>query len=282
MMSLYPTAGLTLNPTYWYSIAPWSWAVCHSGSWIYQSNNMGGPGRYVWVVGKPRHHSPVRWVRSGRTIAFVPVHPYDVKDRLPVNRKNGVFAVDPKGFHLVEHVELEPGRNVELLTQPPRAFQRAFVTPLARAEEPRMVAHELKDLSVAKDITAKASLGIPITFDRKSQTFMAPQHVVQGGKSVIVEAPVGNRGGLQTRGFYGGGGVSSGGAPAAARSYGSGSESSGGSRGSGGNAGLSGARGGGGSVSASSSSAGSSSGSTGSSSPPGGSSGSSSGSSAHH
>ena len=268
LMSLYPTAGLTFNPTYWYSLAPWSWAVCNSGSWIYINNGNGGGG-YVWVVGKPHHHPPVRWIKTGHTVAFVPVHPYDIKDHLPVNRKNGAFAVNPKGVHPVEHVELNAGRKIELLSEPPQVFRTAFAPPLARAEAPHLMAHEMRDLSVAKNSPAQPA-GTPITFDHKSQTFMMPHEVAQGGKSVTVLAPVGNRNGnLQTRAGYYGGGTSHGGSTTGGGSSAGGSR--GGVSGGGGSASSSGGSySGGGSVSSSSSGTSSSSSSAGSSSSSGG------------
>ncbi|MGO8757579.1 MAG: hypothetical protein ACLQG3_05590 [Terracidiphilus sp.] len=231
LRSWYPTADPTLYPALSYSAEPWSWAVCHAGSWIYRNRG------YAWVVGKPHHRPPLRWVKSGRTVAFVPVHPYDIKDRPPVNRRNGVFAVDPKGVHPVERVELEAGSRVELLNEPPRALQPAFVPPLARAEEPHIVAHELKELAVAANSPIKPA-GIPIAFDHKSQTFMMSHQVMQGGKSITVLAPVGgNRGGgLQARGSFSGGGSASHGGSYGGGSRGSSSSSGGGSHSSGGSA----------------------------------------------
>jgi hypothetical protein len=237
-----------LNPALWYYGEPWEWAVCHSGSWINRNN------RYVWVVGKPHHRPPVRWIKSGHTVGFVPLHPYDIKGRPPVNREIGVFAVDPKGAHPVERVELQPDRRVELLNEPPRGYRTEFVPPLARAAEPHILAHEVKDFDQARSSVAK-SPGIPITFDRKSQTFVMTHQVMQGGRSVTVMAPVGNRdGSLQSRGYYGGGGASGGGGGVSR----AGSYAGGGSRASTGSSGG-GYHGGGGGVSSGSASVGGSS-----------------------
>ncbi len=195
-----------LNPAMSYYGEPWEWAVCHSGSWIYRNNG------YVWVAGKPIHQLPVRWFKNGNRIGFVPIHPRDVKGQPPVNGKNGFFAVDSKGSHPIERVTLQPDRRIEMLKEPPRSFRTEFMPPLARAEEPHVMAHEVRDLAQARNSMGK-SAGIPITFDHKSQTFMMSREVMQGSRSVTVRAPVGNRdGSLQSRGFNGGGGASSGGA----------------------------------------------------------------------
>ena len=244
---------------------PYAWAVCHAGSWIHRQHH------YVWVVGHKRHHmEPVRWVKSGHRVAFVPIHPYDVKGKPPINGKEEVFAVRNKNGLSVELVKLEAGRPIEFLKSPPREYRNAYLPPLARAEEPRMEAHQLREAMGSKGTVARA--GIPLSFDHKSGNFMIAQHVMQGNRSVTVMEPMSNHSGnLQARGgsfsggagFRGGSGGSSGGG---SRGGGGGSSSSGGgSRGGGGGRSSSGGRsrggggGGGSSVSSSGSSAGSSS-----------------------
>jgi hypothetical protein len=184
-------------------ILPNNWAVCHAGSWIHQNH------RYVWVVGhKRRHLDPVRWVKSGHTLAYVPLHPYDVKGRPPINRKEEAFAVNNRNGLAVEPVKLDPERPIELFNTPPREFARKVFPPLARAEEPRLETHLVKDVAASKGIAAKTP-GIPLRFDAKSQSFMMTRQVMQGNRSVTVTAPVTNRGGnLQARGgnYSGGGG----------------------------------------------------------------------------
>jgi hypothetical protein len=225
---------------------------------------------------------PVRWIKSGHTVGFVPIHPYDIAGRPPVNSRNGVFTVDPKGPHPIERMALQAGRKIDILNEPPRAFRTDFAPPLARAEAPHMVAHEIKDFSVARSGLAKAS-GIPITFDHRSQTFMMSHEVMQGGRSVSVTAPIGGReGGLQSRGYYGGGAASGGGAGWRGGSN-AGSNAGGGARSGsqGASSGNGGYHGGGGSVSSGSSSAGSSGGASSSAGSSGGSGASSSGG-GHH
>ncbi len=201
---------------------PWMWAVCNSGSWIYRQN------RYLWVPGRRHHHPPVHWVKFGHTVAFVPIHPRDVKDRLPVNRKSPVFVVDTKGAFPVEKIEFEPTKKAVLLNEPPKSVRNGFEYPLARAEEPRIEAHAIKDVLTARNNLATTH-GTPITFDNRSQRFMMSSQEVHGSRTVTVVAPINNHSGnLQSRvgGFSGG---SRGGS-------GSSTSTGGGSRGGGGSA----------------------------------------------
>jgi len=241
---------------------PWDWAVCHSGSWLYRRHH------YVWVVGRRHHHPPVHWVKSGYTVAFVPIHPHDVKDRPPVNRMAAVFAVN-KDTHTIERIELTSTHPLELLKEPPREFRTAVPTPLPHAAEPHMEGHQIRDTIAAKGEPLRPA-GIPITFDHKSQSFMMQQsHSIQGGRTVTGFAPISNHsgdlqshsgafnggagfhsgysgsggyhGGASGGSFHGGGGVSSGGA-----SHGGGGGGGSSSASSGGGSGSSGASGGGG------------------------------------
>jgi hypothetical protein len=201
ILSLYP--GVNLSTFYSAGWIPpaWSWTVCHTGSWIYRDN------RYCWVVGRRHHHEPVHWIRYGNRVAFVPIHPRDVKDHPPVNHKSPVFVVG-KGVHVVEKEDVPTGHAVELLKEPPRGFRTTYSAPLARAEEPRMEANSLKDLQTARS-TAVRSTPVPITFDHKTQTFMTTHQEMQGGRMVTVNAPMDNHNGtLQAKpgGFVAGGG----------------------------------------------------------------------------
>jgi hypothetical protein len=213
---------------------PWNWAVCHSGSWIHRNRH------YVWVVGHRRHHHPpVHWVKVGRSVAFVPIHPRDVKGQLPVNRLNKIFELGDKKGTIVRPITYDPARPLEVLKNPPKEFREEHLAPLAKAEAPHLEAHMMKDLHAGKDVMAKTA-GIPLSFDHKSQSFMMPRQVMQGNKSVTVMAPITNRGGdLQARGGYSGGGGGRGssgiGGGGSRSGGGSGSSSSGGgSRGGGG------------------------------------------------
>jgi hypothetical protein len=229
---------------------PWGWAVCHAGGWIYRRHH------YVWCVGVKRHHlEPVRWVKSEHKVGFVPIHPFDVKGRPPINRKEEVFAVNNKKGLSLERVKFEPNHTIDVLKSPPREFRNAYLHPLARADAPRMEAHAMKEPLPWNKGTITKGVNVPIRFDSKSQTFMMSKEVMHGGKSVTVSTPISNHAGtLQARGgsFAGGHGGFSGGNSAHA---GGGSGGSGGGSHGGGSSGSSGggSHGGGSSGSASSS-----------------------------
>ena len=51
-------------------------------------------------------------------MAFVPLHPYDVKGRPPINRKEEVFEVKNKNGISVERVKFEPGHPIKSSNRP--------------------------------------------------------------------------------------------------------------------------------------------------------------------
>jgi len=210
--------------------ASWNWAVCHSGSWIHRNQH------YVWVVGHRRHHHPpIHWIRVGHSLAFVPIHPHDVKGQLPVNRLSTIFQLSDKKGTTIVPTTFDPARPIEVLKSPPRELREEHLAPLAKVEAPHLEAHTMTDFHASRDMQTKA-VGIPLSFDHKSQSFMMPKQMMQGNRSVTVLAPITNRGGdLQARGSYsgggGGGGRSSGGIAGGGSRSGSGG---GGSRGGGG------------------------------------------------
>ena len=168
-------SGLAGNPV------PWGWAVCHAGGWVYRRHH------YVWCVGAKRHHlEPVRWVKSEHKVGFVPIHPFDVKGRPPINRKEQVFAVNNKNGLSLERVKFDPGHTIDVLKSPPREFRNAYLHPLQRADAPRMEAHAMKEPLTGNKGTVAKVINAPIRFDSKSQTFMMSKEVTHGGKSVTV------------------------------------------------------------------------------------------------
>jgi hypothetical protein len=224
-------------------VAPWDWAACHAGSWLYRQNH------YVWVAGHRRHHhEPVHWVKSGKTVGYVPIHPHDVAGKPPINRKHDVFAVSKKyGLSSVERVKFDANRPIEFLKSPPKELLAQHLPPLSKADNPHLEAHQIADALGSKGGIAK-SAGFPISFDHKSQSFMMAGQVMQGNESTKEVAPLTNRGGnFQARAGSSGGSGSRGvgggvrGGSGSGGSRGSGS-SGGGSRGGGGG----GSRGGGG------------------------------------
>jgi hypothetical protein len=219
---------------------PYEWAVCHAGSWIRHRRH------YVWVAGGKRHHiCPVRWVKSGHTVAFVPLHPYDVRGQKAINARHEVFAVSGKNQITVQPVRFEPSLPIEYLKDPPREFRNAPLRPLTMAEVPHMEAHPFAYRQGAKGIDLSRA-GVPIHFDAKSQSFQIARQEMHGGKAATVFAPMSNHTGtLQARG----------GSFAGGSSFHGGSASAGGSRGGGGSSsGGGGSHGGGGGVSSASSS----------------------------
>jgi hypothetical protein len=247
------------------SAAGWNWAVCHAGSWVQRRHH------YCWVVGHKRHHiAPVRWVKSEHKVAIVPLHPFDVKGRPPINRKEQVFAFNNKNGLSVQRLKFEPGKPIEELKSPPREFRNSYMPPLSRAEVPHMEAHVMKDGPLGARLIA--TKGVPLTFNAKLQTFNMSREVMHGTKIATVSTPVTNHGGtLQARGdsfagghggFNGGhGGVSGGGGARGGGSGGSGgSHGGGGSSGGGSSGGGSHGGGGGGGSSGGGSSAGASAG----------------------
>jgi hypothetical protein len=223
--------------------ARYGWAVCHAGSWIRHRKH------YVWVAGvKRRHLEPVRWVKSGHKLGFVPLHPYDVKGQHAINVKHEVFIVRGKDTVIAEPVKLDARSPIEFLPSAPKEFRSAPLRPLERADAPHMEAHALVNPRENKT-TEVSRAAIPIHFDAKSRSFMMPSEQMRGGKTVTVFAPITNRNGsLQARGSsFGGGSGSHGG--------GGTSGSSGGSHGGGssGSSSSNGSHSGGGSSSSSSS-----------------------------
>jgi len=176
-------------------------------------------------------------------VAFVPIHPRDVKGQLPVNRLSKIFELGDKKGTTVRPITYDPTRPLEVLKAPPKEFREEHLTPLAKVEAPHLEAHMMRDLHAGKEVAVKTA-GIPLSFDHKSQSFMMPKQVTQGNRSVTVFAPVTNRGGdLQARGgsYAGGSGGrgSSGIGGGGSRSGGGGSSSSGGGGGSRGGGGSS-------------------------------------------
>ena len=221
---------------------PYDWAVCHAGSWIYRQH------RYAWVVGSRRHHRcPVHWIKTGRSIAYVPIHPRDEKGKPPINRVHGVFAIHGKEGQSVERITLEAGGSIKLLSTPPKEFRSVPSPTLSRTGDPHVNAYRLASTMVAAKSSGVREPGTSLTFDRRSQSFMVAKQVMQENKNAPELRAFNSRiGNTQThassaRGFGGGGSHSSSGGGGAGGSF------HGGSSGGGGFHGSSGGGGGGGS-----------------------------------
>jgi len=195
----------------------YNWAVCHAGSWVHHGR------RYAWVVGTHRHHHcPVRWVKSGGKVGYVPVHPKDVAGKSPENLKHGMFVPVDRKAGSVERLAYNPNEPVKVLREAPREFRKTEVMPLQRAEAPQMVAHALhsemagvhgtKALRGAEgSMLASKEAGTPIVFHARSESFTVDRQVVDGGRTTHVQETFGGR--ASSGGGYAGGGgrVSSGG-----------------------------------------------------------------------
>jgi len=190
------------------SIEPYNWAVCHSGSWIRHKRH------YAWVAeAKRRHVQPVRWVKFGHRVGFVPLHPYDVKDQPALNAKHIIFEVVGKNEPRLEPVKFDSSQPIEFLKEPPREFRSGFLHPLAQVEEPRMEAHAFT-AEPGRVGAGMSRASIPIHFDPKSLNFMVARQEVKGDWSRTVMTPITNRSGsLQSRAgsFSGGNGFHNGG-----------------------------------------------------------------------
>jgi hypothetical protein len=217
LQSAYIRAVLPASASVYQQFAPaWAWTVCHSGSWIYQDN------RYLWVAGQRDHESPIHWVKYGHNVAFVPVHPRDVKDHLPVNRSAPAFVVNVKNGSQLQRATFGSSNPVQLMKEPPKEFRSVAPMPLPHVADPHMEGHELHNTFVARGSGPGSApgqmhrpAGVPITFDHHSQNFMMPNHAMEGGNARIGSgfAPISNRGGdLQSHagafngngGFHGG------------------------------------------------------------------------------
>jgi hypothetical protein len=156
-----------------------------------------------------------------------------VKGRPAINQKEEVFAVNDKNGFAVERTRFNPELPIEDLKEPPKEFRSALFPPLARVDEPRMAAYSVKDVVGSKGVVK--AVGVPLSFDHKSQSFLMARQVTQGGRSVTVMAPINNRGGnLQARGgsFSGGGSYHGGASSGGGGSHTGGGGSSGGGGGS--------------------------------------------------
>jgi len=185
--------------------SPWDWGVCHAGGWIRWRHH------YVWVAGTKRHHKPpVRWVKSGRQVGYVPLHPKDVAGKPPINLKDGIILPTKKGDAIeLKRADFKEGKPVELLAEAPKQFRTTALEPLKIAQPPQAEAYSAFSALGWKSVTdtkgkAKRSFesasnfamkgqGTPMTFNRKTQSFVVAQPETQSGRTSKVEIPVGGR-----------------------------------------------------------------------------------------
>jgi hypothetical protein len=224
------------------------WAVCHAGTWIHRRH-------YIWVAGTKKHHNPPgHWIKSGHTVAFVPVHPRDVAGKPPLNREHEVFAIADKKSTTLERTTLNPAGEVKLLNSAPKEFEKVSFTTLARAQQPTLQVHTVREVVSAHANPTHEPSGTQLTFDRKSESFRlnVQGHPGLNGRAAV-QAFNGHSSNLQAKA----GGVDSHGNFSAGSGGRSGSGSGGNSGGGGSHSGGSVASSGGGSSGGGSSSGGS-------------------------
>ena len=173
---------------------PWSWAVCHTGGWVYSHRRH----HYVWVAGRSRHHSaPVQWVRSGSTVAFIPKHPKDYASALPLNRSGAAFAI--KGGKLGP-IQIDPTAPISTIKHAPHGFENPPQPHLKSSPEPTLAMRTMHN-SLTRASLHSASGAIPIKFDAKQGAFLAPSIThSSSGEAKTVFAPINNRNGtLQSK-----------------------------------------------------------------------------------
>jgi hypothetical protein len=235
MLAGYPHHGLSPFRGYdaFDDLYPWDWAVCHAGGWVRWQHH------YVWVAGSKRHHHrPVRWVRIGHTVGWVPLHPRDVAGKPPINLKGWIFKLTGKKDSPIERVGLEERTPLKLLEEAPREYRNPVLEPLKTAKAPQALAYSVysgsvagkgaepaKGAAIAGATPARSTAivattaakgfasrqeGTPIAFDRKSQSFSVARQATEGGRSTTVNQPLGggNRS-YQSTGGYSNSGSSS-------------------------------------------------------------------------
>lgn len=202
--------------------SPWDWGVCHAGGWIRWQHH------YVWVAGNERHHQPpVRWVKSGRQVGFVPIHPKDTEGKPPINMKDGIIVPLKKpNSILAKRTNVVENKPVVLLSQAPKQYRTTALELLKIAQAPHAEAYSAFTLTpvrmgeTASTFASSRTIvgsakgesameiplsmerhGTPLTFDHKSQSFMVSNPVLQNGRSITAEVQVGGRiGSVQANG----------------------------------------------------------------------------------
>jgi hypothetical protein len=164
---------------------PWNWAVCHSGSWIFQDN------RYLWVPGSQiQYQPPVQWVKFGNKQGFVPIHPRDVAGQTPVNLQNFIIARG-KNSQIAGAIRIDNGSPVKILNSPPRGFREGYSISLAKSDSPHMMGRMVGVDGGQKSPIQGNARSVPISFDHESRSFMVARPV-GGSNTRTVNEPVGS------------------------------------------------------------------------------------------
>jgi hypothetical protein len=168
-----------------YSPMMWNWAVCHSGSWIFQDN------RYLWVPGgQIQYQPPVQWVKWGGRQGYVPIHPRDIAGQSPTNLQNGIIAPGRNSL-TAEPIKVDGGGSVKILNSPPRGFRDGYHISLQRSDSPRMEGRLLGAEAGHAILGGNNARSVAISYDHGTQSFMVARPM--GGSSTrTVNEPVGS------------------------------------------------------------------------------------------
>ncbi len=189
-MGAYGYGGLGGYPGYaayggMYDPTLWSWAVCHTGSWLFMDN------RYLWVPGGQIHYQPpIQWIKSGRREGYVPIHPRDINGHTPVNLRNGMIAAGGHNSVAAGPIKINNTSSVKLLNSPPRAFRGGYSISLARANAPHMEGRVL-GTGGSKSLLPTNTRSVAISFDHGSQSFMVARPAGENSLKTVHE-PVGS------------------------------------------------------------------------------------------
>jgi hypothetical protein len=162
--------------------SPWSWAVCHTGSWLFMDD------RYLWVPGSQINtQPPVQYVKWAGHQGFVPIHPHDVPGQTPVNLQNGMIAINGRNSLDGGLIKIDNPSSVKILNSAPRSVKEGYAISLARSDSPHMEGRVIGAGGPHSVLGSERS--VAISFDHGSRSFMVAS---VGGGSRTVHEPVGS------------------------------------------------------------------------------------------
>jgi hypothetical protein len=222
---------------------PWFWPVCHYSSWIYRGN------RYVVVIRKKPRRVPVRWVRLGKQVAFVPPHPHDAPGKAPINLKHGFFVPLQQGADVrIEPARFDPKVSALPMSTPPKEFRSVHPTAQPSVAAPAIYARMIENPAASVKASDTGAHTARITYDYGKGKFVQSGAEVNGHVSKpVVVASLSSKGGYSPGGSSRFAARSAGGSGySAGHSYGGSREQSGGGESHAGGSGRSPGAGGGG------------------------------------
>jgi hypothetical protein len=118
----------------------------------------------------------------GDKVGFVPRHPDDAKNKMPVNLKNGIILLASKPGEPVQRIAWDPSQKLTFLDKSPREFERESAPHPEPVAAPRINAHLMQEATQRNSFTAANHLTPRIEYDYKTQKFMMPAAVRAGAK----------------------------------------------------------------------------------------------------